>query len=191
MRLDWNKIEKELDLEESLYHATKESITEFISLNQTEETFYAFAFDYGHDHNHFGLCFNTIEHYNKLISSYEKVESDEAFELKFNTGNWKYQFFNSGNFPSVKNIWNLIVGEKIACLYGIFEEIGFNESMSEETIMQTLEYLSKDFESSLNNVVGRIKANINFTGLKKVEDFKIYHIEFYDGILDIRDRIMD
>ncbi|WP_299436469.1 DUF4303 domain-containing protein [uncultured Maribacter sp.] len=191
MKLDWSKIEKELDFEESLYNATTESITEFISLNQTQETFYAFAFDYGIDHNHFGLCFNTIEHYNNLISNNGKVNSDEAFELKFNTGNWKYQFFNSENFPTVKNIWNLIVGEKIAHLYKTFEEIELNESLSEETITKTIEYLSNDYENSLKNVIQRIKNNINFTGLKKVDDFNIYYIEFYDGILDIRDRIMN
>ena len=190
MILDWNNIELKLDLEKALYNATKESISEFIKLNQTNDFFYAFAFDYGVSHNHFGLCFNTIEYFNELMLNYKGADKDKAFELKFNTGNWKYQFFNSESFPSVQRIWDLIVGEKLNQLYDIFDEILYNEGLSEEASMETLENLEVGYKKSINNVITKIKESINFKGINKVDDFKIYHIDFDDNLLDIRDRII-
>jgi hypothetical protein len=189
MKLDWNKIEEKLDLENAIYKATEESISEFVKLNSTNEIFYAFAFDYGLTHSHFGLCFNTIEHFNDLISDYEKIDNNKIFELKYNTGNWKYQFFNSETFPSVKKIWDLTVGEKLIQLYEIFESFLYNESISEETSMETLDDLEKNYKNTINNVILRIKKN-DFKGMKRVNDFKIYHIDFDDNLLEIKDRIM-
>lgn len=191
MKLNWIKIEKELALEKSLYQATKESLTEFIKLNQTNQTFYAFAFDYGIDHNHFGLCFNTIEYHEELISRYSEADKDKKFEFKFNTGNWKYQFFNSENFPSIKNIWDLIVGEKLTQFFEIYENVIHNEAVSEEMAMEMGDYLCEEFENSIKNVVNRIKIDIKFEGLKKAKNFKIYYIDFHDDIIAIRDRIMN
>ena len=84
MEINWNKLNEELDFENSLLKATIECINEFANKNTEDETFYAFAYDIELQQSHFGLCFNSIEFLKQQLENYSKDNSDTQInEIKF------------------------------------------------------------------------------------------------------------
>jgi hypothetical protein len=193
MKLDWQHIERDLQFEESLFKATRDCVHEFGKSNNSEETFYTFAFDTEIQQNHFGLCLNSLEYYESQLKVWEQKSRtfnyDDKLQLKFNPGDWKYQAFNKFDFPAIKNIWDLVVGEKIDSINRIFEEIEFSKSLSQDEIDETYNFLLSEFTNSVEKVIRRIKQENIFTNLNITNDFKIYYIEFSEDASEIINRI--
>jgi hypothetical protein len=80
---------------------TVEAVGLFINRNPNLE-FYAFAFDCNAEYTEINLCFNTEKDFKNTLSSYQGGEYSEYYqnlaqikELKFNTGDWRYQSFDT------------------------------------------------------------------------------------------------
>lgn len=64
--------------------------------------FYAFAYDCNVEYAEVNLCFNTEEDFDKTLSHYQNgkytefyQEQEDIEELKYNTGDWEYQCFDT------------------------------------------------------------------------------------------------
>jgi hypothetical protein len=78
-----------------------QGVENFLKENPKLE-FYAFAFDCNAEYAEVNLCFNTEQDFQKTLKHYqsgdfaEQYQSEEDIkELKFNTGDWKYQCFDT------------------------------------------------------------------------------------------------
>ena len=78
-----------------------QGVENFLKENPNLE-FYAFAFDCNAEYAEVNLCLNTESDFQKTLKGYQKVEylkyyqSEEGIkELKYNTGDWDYQCFET------------------------------------------------------------------------------------------------
>ncbi|MGE8343485.1 MAG: DUF4303 domain-containing protein [Flavobacterium sp.] len=105
--MDKQKIKKDL------IDFTDQRVKEFLDNNLNLE-FYAFAYDCNAEYAEVNLCFNTMEDFGKTLHNYqngrfsENYKTDEAIKgLKFNTGDWEYQCFDSINVLSEEELNNI------------------------------------------------------------------------------------
>ena len=90
---------------------TIKGVEDFLQENPDLE-FYAFAFDCNAEYAEIGLCFNTETSFQEILKSYQKGEFAEYYKaevskhykteegiksLRYNTGDWDYQYFDSIN----------------------------------------------------------------------------------------------
>lgn len=99
--------------------------------------FYAFAYDCNAEYAEVNLCFNTAADFEKTLNYYRSGEyakyyqtEEKIRELKYNTGDWEYQCFQTLRFmtaddleeifeqqPETKNkSWGLFL-ENLMCLF--------------------------------------------------------------------------
>ncbi len=193
MKINWTKLNKELDFENSLMIATVDCVNEFTTKNFTDETFYAFTYDLELEQGHFGLCLNTVQYLEKQLNKYtvnESTQNSKLFnDLKYGPGDWKYQSFNNHEGESSSNIWELTMNNKLDKIYEVLEEIEFNEHMGDDEIHEVYNALINDIHNSIENVVQRLANEKSFKNLNKTEDFKIYWIHIQENANEILHRI--
>ena len=80
---------------------TEVAVKLFLDKNPNLE-FYAFAFDCNAEYAEINLCFNTEDDFKNTLASYQSGEFSEYYqddaqikELRFNTGDWRYQSFDT------------------------------------------------------------------------------------------------
>ena len=92
---EWGKIKKQI------LDFTTRSVEDFLKENSDLE-FYSFAFDCNAEYAELGLSFNTETSFQKTLKSYQTGEFSQYYkseedirELKYNTGDWDYLYFDS------------------------------------------------------------------------------------------------
>lgn len=80
---------------------TVQGVESFLKANPSM-VFYAFAYDCNAEYSEVNLCFNTEQAFAKTLANYQQGEYSEYYqspeqinELKFNTGDWEYQCFET------------------------------------------------------------------------------------------------
>lgn len=88
-------------IKQNLLDFTISGVEKFLKENPTLE-FYAFAFDCNAEYCEVNLCFNTETDFQKTLTHYQSGKygdnyqtDEEIIELKFNTGDWDYQCFDT------------------------------------------------------------------------------------------------
>jgi hypothetical protein len=80
---------------------TQQAVEQFLTLHPSL-TFYAFAYDCNAEYAEVNLCFNTEEDFQQTLTHYQSgnyaqyYQSEQQIdELKYNTGDWQYQCFDT------------------------------------------------------------------------------------------------
>ncbi len=104
----------EQKIKEKLLGFTQESVEKFLKNNLSLE-FYSFAYDCNAEYAEVNLCFNTEGDFRKTLIRYQTGEfsryyqtESEIYNLKYNTGNWDYQCFETINVLTEKELNNIL-----------------------------------------------------------------------------------
>jgi hypothetical protein len=92
-----------IEIRKQLLEFTINSVESFLNEHSSLE-FYSFAYNCNAEYAEINLCFNTEAEFEKTLKHYQTGEfskyykSDEEInDLKFNTGDWEYQCFETLN----------------------------------------------------------------------------------------------
>jgi hypothetical protein len=95
-----NQTKKE-EIKKSLLDFTIKTVEKFLKENPKLE-FYAFAYDCYAEYAEVNLCFNTEKAFEKTLKNYQTRKFSRVYQtaseienLKYNTGNWEYQCFDT------------------------------------------------------------------------------------------------
>jgi len=141
---------------------TRNSVNIFLQKHR-DFTFYAFAFDCNAEYAEVNLCFNTEEDFTKTLYSYQNGKFSESYkteqaiyELKYNTGDWKFQCFDT---------MYILEEDEMAEIYG--------EDIEEQV---------NDFMQIFRNVLLDFSLTSEFNNIPKTNDFKILCIDHDEDI---------
>ena len=160
-----------LNREPELLLFIESAITDFL-LQNPELVYYAFALDCESAYGNVNLCFNTEEAFYKTLNEYQAgaysslyQDRESLYELKYNTGDWKYQCFNSIDLYSE--------GE-LASIYGDDYELWSEEFMllCSKTL---IEFLKSDCYNSI----------------PKTDNFKVICINHDEDFFDSEERLKE
>ncbi|SHF95104.1 DUF4303 domain-containing protein [Flavobacterium defluvii] len=168
-------------LKQQLISFTIKGVKDFLDNNLNLE-FYAFAYDCNAEYAEVNLCFNTMEDFDKTLNHYqngrfsENYKTDEAInDLRYNTGDWKYQCFDSIDILSEEELnkiyndlpeddyksWNIFVEE----LMELFCEclLEFRTSEVYHSIPKTKDFVSFciDHDEDFEDAEERLKRTEN------------------------------
>ncbi|WP_339746976.1 DUF4303 domain-containing protein [uncultured Rubinisphaera sp.] len=183
MNINWS------GLEECLYELIRDDIKRFAETHK-HETFYGFALDCNSEYGNVLLCFNSPESLKQQAEKYasdrpnkaafdkisQKLHEDsgrkipltensstveaEELKLRWSTGDWKYQGFNSTQFDEG---WDEYETEVMnACM---------DEEEDEETFKTPTQEL---FMKSICRVLLRLEKEKIFDVINRTSDFKSY-----------------
>ena len=134
-----------------LFDFTISGCSEFLDKNP-EETFYAFAYDCNAEYCEVNLCFNTEESFQKTLKHYKNGPYKEQYDtensvlsLRYNTGDWKYQCFETLYFETEENMKRL---------YGENLELQISE------VMKMCQEVLEEFK--MTNLYKKIPKTIDF-----------------------------
>lgn len=167
-----------VQLKSQLLDFTINAVETFLKEHPNVE-FYAFAFDCNCEYAEVNLCFNTEKDFKITLNSYQsgnyakKYQKQEAInELKYNTGDWKYQCFEGINLITEHEL-DLILGENpdlddykswkkfIKSLNELFSEclIDFSKTETFHKIPKTKDFLafSIDHDEELKDAIMRLE----------------------------------
>lgn len=143
-----------------MFISSQEEIERFAQSHQ-EETFYAFSIDAGM------LCLNSIEAFKETLEYYQAKypesysNTEETNDLKYNTGDWKYQGF-----------FDLDDGYNHE-LYSDHYNIPFeNPSLDENQLAKLLQ--ETPYHKAMYELTNKLIESNVFNKLKTSSDFKIF-----------------
>ncbi|MDR6968158.1 putative CHY-type Zn-finger protein [Flavobacterium arsenatis] len=91
------------EIKKTLLDFTVNAVEKFLKENPALE-FYAFAYDCNAEYAEVNLCLNTEDEFEKTLKQYQIGEFSKYYQtegdikdLKFNTGDWEYQCFETIN----------------------------------------------------------------------------------------------
>ena len=155
----------EEQIKEALLAFTKNGVRTFLE-EHSAEPFYAFAYDCNAEYGEVNLCFNTEKDFKQTLEDYQKnypedyQKESEIEELKYNTGDWTHQCFDTHY---------ILPEDKIAELFSNDEEIEKQVNRLMNLFAQTLLAFTKTLE---------------YQSIPKTEDFKIICIDHDEGLED-------
>jgi hypothetical protein len=163
-----NKFINTNKIKEDLLTFTQTGVDEFIKENPAL-TFYAFAYDCNAEYGEVNLCFNTEEEFAKTLEEYQNSEYSQYYqtekdirELKYNTGDWEYQCFDT---------MYIMTEEEMAKLYPEIEpQINDFISIFCETLLDFT--LTKEYDK-----------------IPKNDDFKVLCLDHDDDLKDAEKRL--
>jgi hypothetical protein len=95
-----NGIDKN-EAKQRILNFTIQGVEKFLN-DHSGLTFYAFAYDCNAEYAEVSLCFNTESDFEKTLAHYKSGDyaefyesADQIRELKYNTGDWEYQCFET------------------------------------------------------------------------------------------------
>ncbi|EMY77982.1 PF14136 domain protein [Leptospira weilii serovar Ranarum str. ICFT] len=141
-----------------------EQIEKFSKVYQ-DETFYAFAIDTSL------LCLNSLERFEGSLKEYstrwpKQYDTKEKIdEMKYNTGDWKYQGF--------ADFGDLSIQDEEGFYQGPFDDDLYegHYDADDETQKTTA------YAIAMNEILEILKQKDSFRSLKKTDDFKIIRVE--------------
>ena len=159
-----------LEIKKKLLKFTVKEVKKFLKENP-DLKFYAFAYDCNSEYAEVNLCFNTIEDFNQTLNYYkngkygEDFKSDEAIrDLKYNTGDWEYQCFET---------INVLSEEKLEKIYNDFPDDDYkSQNLFIEELMELFAECIIEFRAS--EVYESIPKSENFISfcIDHDEDFE-------------------
>lgn len=164
------------DIKIKLVNFTTKSVKKFLKEN-SKLTFYAFGYDCNAEYAEVNLCFNTEEAFEKTLKSYQKGEfaesyqSDEDIEdLKFNTGDWDYQCFDSIYLLSDKELTKI-----------------FNQ-LPEDNYVSWNQFLQELMEIFCEALLEFSQTDV-YKSIPKTEDFRVICIDHDEDVSDAQERL--
>lgn len=146
-------------LKQEILDFTIKGVSSFLKKNSKLE-FYAFAYDCNAEYAEINLCFNTLFDFEKTLDYYQNgqfgqnFKSDEDIrDLKYNTGDWEYQCFETisilsgdelndifNGFPDDDKSWN----EFVESLMELFCEclLEFRDTLTFKSIPKSKDFVS-------------------------------------------------
>lgn len=155
---------------------TKRAVEKFLDEN-SENVFYAFAYDCNAEYAGICLCFNTENEFKKTLNYYQNGEFSQYYksneqinDLKYNTGDWKYQCFAS---------INIFTDDELTKIFQDFPDDDYKswQNFVEDLMMLFTETLL-DFS----------KTEI-FRKIPKTKDFKFFCIDHDEDFEDVENRM--
>ena len=163
---------------------TIKSVEIFLKENSNQE-FYAFAFDCNAEYAELGLCFNTETYFQETLKDYQKGKFAEYYKtevskhykteegiksLRYNTGDWEYQCFDTlsvfsndeldkifNELPDDDESWNNFVFD----LLDLFTEslVEFTKTETYAKIPKTKDFMSFciDHDEDFDDAIKRMK----------------------------------
>ena len=167
---EWDKIKKQI------LDFTTRSVEDFLKENPDLE-FYAFAFDCNAEYAELGLSFNTEISFQDTLKGYQtgdfsryyKSEEDTR-ELKYNTGDWDYSYFDS---------LDVFSNDELNKIYNVLPE---DDDKSWNKFISNLLDLFTDC------LIEFTKTEI-FAKIPKTEDFMCFCIDHDEDFDDAMERI--
>lgn len=164
------------DIKTELLKFTEMEIEKFLN-EHSEKVFYAFAYDCNAEYAEINLCFNTEDEFEKTLEYYQNgkysqhYKTDEQInELKYNTGDWKYQCFASTNVFTDNELTK------------IFQNFPDDDYKSWQNFVEELMVL---FTKTL---IDFSKSKV-FTKIPKTENFEFFCIDHDEDLEDVENRI--
>ena len=179
------EIEEREKIKSQILDFTTRSVEKFLNENSDLE-FYAFAFDCNAEYAGLGLCFNTETFFQETLKDYQKGKFAEYYKtevskhykteegiksLKYSTGDWDYQCFETldvfsndeldkifNEFPDDDNeSWN----EFVSNLLDLFTEslVEFTKTETYAKIPKTKDFISFciDHDEDFDDAMERMK----------------------------------
>ncbi len=149
-----NKNLLEKDVKKALVDFTTKSVQSFLN-EHPKLRFYAFAYDCNAEYAGVGICFNTKEAFNETLKHYQEgpyakhYQAQEDIEdLKFNTGDWEYQCFDTIDLLSdeeLTRIYNQLPEDNYVSWNNFLEELMeiFCEALIEFTYTKVYQSIPK------------------------------------------------
>lgn len=163
-----------LDIQKIIEFA-ESGVVKFVDENPTLK-FYSFAFECNAEYGEINLCLNTEEAFSETLSYYQKGESAQYYKenkdiqsLKYNTGDWKYQCFDTIYIFS---------DEELSTIFNNIYPDGVNDDY-----LAWEQFISKLLESFTESIIRFSKTAI-FKKLNKTDDFNFFCIDHEEDLPD-------
>jgi len=111
-----NKLEKR---KKEILKQIQDDINLFLK-EHLEEKYYCFAFDCNSEYAQILVCFNTEEDFTKTWEKYNYQTDEDYIEIRYNTGDWKYQGFAE---------YEVLTEDEMINLYGDDIDLNISEMM--------------------------------------------------------------
>lgn len=187
-------------IKQQLLEFTIEGVEHFLK-EHPELEFYAFAYDCNAEYAEVSLCLNTIEDFEETLQRYQQGDTEyyqtieQINALKFNTGDWKYQCFDTIYIlddQQLNDIYNQLPNDNgqswhafIESLMQLFSEciLEFSQTATYKAIPKTPDFLvyTMDHDENFTDVISRMLSLTNSTFVdghlqysKLNEKFKMY-----------------
>lgn len=139
--------------------------------------FYAFAYDCNVEYAEVNLCFNTEDDFAKTLSGYQKGKyadcyqtKEEIEELKYNTGDWDYQCFDTIYLFSNEEIDDIL------------------SEIPEGDDVQLNKFFDEILELISEALVDFTKSEV-YNNIPKTNDFIAYAIDHDEDYFDAKERM--
>lgn len=163
-------------LKKKLLDFTIQGVSKFLK-KHPNLSFYAFAYDCNIEYAEVNLCFNTEDDFQKTLFEYqngkyaEYYQTEEDIEdLKYNTGDWEYQCFDT------------------IYLYSN-EEIDEIMNQIPEDDYEKLNDFLEDMLLLVSEVLMDFTKTEVYAQIPKTEDFIAYTIDHDEDFIDARERM--
>ncbi|HAA5362290.1 TPA_asm: hypothetical protein GF771_10825 [Listeria monocytogenes] len=157
-----------------------EGVEKFLQENP-ELTYYAFAFDCNAEYAEINLCVNTEKAFAETLARYQNGKYSENYqteeeiqELKYNTGDWKYQCFDTFYVFSEEE------------LTAIFNQIYLNEVDDD---YQAWEVYVNELLVTFTESIIKFSETKTFEKINKTVDFKFFCIDHDEEVADSMTRM--
>ncbi|MBC2133795.1 DUF4303 domain-containing protein [Listeria innocua] len=157
-----------------------EGVEKFLQENP-ELTYYAFAFDCNAEYAEINLCVNTEEAFAEILAYYQSGKYGENYQteeniqdLKFNTGDWKYQCFDTFYVFSEEE------------LSEIFNKIYPNEVDDD---YQAWKAFVNELLDTFTESIIQFSETKTFQKINKTADFKFFCIDHDEELADSMTRM--
>ena len=152
------------DIKNKLLEFTTKGVEKFLKEN-SELEFYAFAFDCNAEYAEVNLCLNTELEFKQTLEQYQNGDypqyyqtNEDIKDLKFNTGDWEYQCFESINVLSDGELTEIF------------------QSLPEDDYKSWKEFVEELMELFCETLIEFRKTEI-YTKIQKTEDFISFCID--------------
>lgn len=138
-------------------------------------TFYSFAFACNAEYGEINLCFNTEAAFSEILSYYQDrypenyTSSENIQDLKYNTGDWKYQCFDT-----------MFVLEEEE-LSAIFSEIYPDEV--NDNYLAWDQFINELLDLFTESLIRFSKTKV-FKNIKKTDNFNFFCIDHDEEVLE-------
>ncbi|TYV36327.1 DUF4303 domain-containing protein [Listeria monocytogenes] len=165
---------------QKIVNFTIEGVEKFLQENP-ELTYYAFAFDCNAEYAEINLCVNTEKAFAETLARYQNGKHGENYqteediqELKYNTGDWKYQCFDTFYVFSDEE------------LTAIFNQIYPNEVDDD---YQAWEVYVNELLVTFTESIIKFSETKTFEKINKTADFKFFCIDHEEEVADSMTRM--
>lgn len=163
-------------IKQQLLEFTIQAVEKFLK-EHPELEFYAFAYDCNAEYAEVNLCLNTQDQFKKTLHQYQSNEFSDHYQtieqintLKFNTGDWKYQCFDTIYIlddPQLNDIYGELPEDDGQSWHEFVESLMllFSESLLEFTQTDTYKAIPKtqdfiayaiDHDEDFNDAITRM-----------------------------------